>query len=78
MFMFAVFHHRLERPSHKYIHMENDNDINAAGYLVGFPDDNPVNFNRFQVKNGEKLMTDPVDQMKLSLQVRIFGGYRVL
>lgn len=58
----------------KYVTPNGDRELEAAGYLVGFPPDNPVTFDRFQVRGPNGLLPDAVDRLKMRLYVNVIFG----
>lgn len=58
----------------KYITPKNEQEVEGAGYVVGFSDDNLVSFNRLQVKGAGGLLPDAVDRMKLGIEVNVLLG----
>lgn len=52
----------------------NDVSIEGLGYSVGYPEGNPVNFDRLQSRDGQSLGKDVVDRFKLMVDVQVGLG----
>ncbi len=57
-----------------YVTVNGPNEIEGSGYVVSFPDGNPVNFNGFQIRDESGLLPDPIDRFKMGVKVSLLWG----